>query len=53
MSFLKKGKSITFCWSHGHVNIYGNEDAEKAAKYLVTFKAVFFCIQNSIPKTHT
>ena len=29
---FEKGKSITFCWSPGHVNIQGNEDADKAAK---------------------
>ena len=28
----EKGKSITFCWSPGHVNIQGNEDADNAAK---------------------
>ena len=29
---FEKGKSITFCCSPGHVNIQGNEDADKADK---------------------
>ena len=44
---FEKGKSITFCWSPGHVNIQGNEDADKAAKLaaardVITFKSVPF-----------
>ena len=42
---FEKGKSVTFCWSPGHVGIKGNEDADKAAKQAasniqINFKSV-------------
>ena len=39
---LIKGKSITFCWSPGHVYIQGNKASESAAARDMNFQSVPF-----------